>query len=172
MTRPARELLVIAILMGVILAGGIAVYMTAHRHHDGTTAPLSLHAQEKARVLAADELTGRFERVPAAKLNIRADAAGQDCSTLVLHVQTAMDDSVAEALHYGESGYAAYPGGVQAFARARGFKVVIYLDTWDRWWSTRPGGGWRTSRDMEHAPADEIPDRMVICGDYERGGGK
>lgn len=88
-----------------------------------------------ARIVAAEALTARYARSRLATWDIRASAAGADCSVLLVRTSLILEDSMIEALHYGAGAYAVYAGGVQQFYRDGKFRGVAYKDASDRMWA-------------------------------------
>lgn len=58
---------------------------------------------------------------------LQAAAAGSDCRVLLIAIETRFDDDLVESIHYGTDDYKAF-GGVEQFARDRGFRAVVYRD--------------------------------------------
>jgi len=58
---------------------------------------------------------------------LQAIAAGRDCGVLLIAIETQFDDDLVESIHYGTGDYGAL-GGVEEFARNRGFRAVVYRD--------------------------------------------
>lgn len=58
---------------------------------------------------------------------LQATAAGSDCRVLLVAIETRFDDDLVESVHYGTGSYGAF-GGVEQFARDRGFRAVVYRD--------------------------------------------
>lgn len=87
------------------------------------------------RVRAAAIFTDRYARSRLSAWNIRAQAAGDDCSVLIVQTPIIMEDSMVEAMHYGAGAYDVYDGGVQRFSRDRTFRGVAYKDGSGRLWT-------------------------------------
>jgi len=94
--------------------------------------PSSIHDN---RVKAAAILTERYARSRLSAWNILAQAAGDDCSVLIVETPIVLEDSMVEALHYGAGAYDVYHGGVQRFSRDRTFRGVTYKDGSGRLWT-------------------------------------
>lgn len=88
---------------------------------------VACNAQPASREAAAADLFTREHR----KHRLQAAAAGSDCRVLLIVTETQFDDDLVESIHYGTGDYDAF-GGVEQFARDRGFRAVVYRD---------PGGG-------------------------------
>jgi hypothetical protein len=93
----------------------------------------SLHNGD--RVKAADAFTARYARSRLSAWNIRASAAGDDCSILLVETPIIMEDSMVESMHYGAGAYDVNEGGVQQFSRDRTFRGVAYKDGSGRLWT-------------------------------------
>jgi hypothetical protein len=88
------------------------------------------------RVTAADAFTRHYAESRLRKWDIRAHAAGTDCSVLFVETPMLLDDSVIEALHYGTGAYAVYDGrGVQHFCHQRAFRGAAYRDRSGHVWT-------------------------------------
>ena len=83
-----------------------------------------------ARVLTDSYTASRFNA-----WHIRAEAAGTDCSVLLLQSEIIMDDSTIEAMHYGAGSYKTVRGGMQQFVREHAFRGVAYKDVSGRIWT-------------------------------------
>lgn len=79
-------------------------------------------------IAAAMLLTRRCAASRLARWNIRGIAAGADCNILVVDTSMVLDDSLTEAIHYGNGAYAVVDGGVRHFAHDRSFRGVAYRD--------------------------------------------
>lgn len=87
------------------------------------------------RIAAAAFLTDRYAHSRFAKWDIRAHAAGQDCSVLLVETSQILDDSLVEALHYGAGVYEIVDGGIPGFLQQQGFRGVVYVDGTERRWA-------------------------------------
>jgi hypothetical protein len=83
---------------------------------------------------AATLVTRTYAGSQLAHWNIRARAAGADCDVLTLNVNTVLDDSMVEAIHYGGGPYAVDQGGVQRLMRMHSFRGVLYTDSSGMQW--------------------------------------
>ena len=88
-----------------------------------------------ARITAADMFTQRYSTSRLSKWNVRASAAGNDCSVLLVDTSVVLEDSIVEAIHYGTGAYEVYRGGVRDFYRERSFRGVAYRDPTNRVWT-------------------------------------
>jgi len=88
-----------------------------------------------ARIQAAAALTDRYARSRMTAWNLRAHAAGTDCTVLVIETPIILEDSMVEAMHYGAGAYDVIAGGVQQFSRDRTFRSVTYKDGSGRKWT-------------------------------------
>lgn len=78
---------------------------------------------------AADSFTQQHR-----KHKLQATAAGSDCRVLLIAIETQFDEDLVESIHYGTGDYGAF-GGVEQFARDRGFRAVVYRDPSDGLWT-------------------------------------
>jgi len=69
-----------------------------------------------------------------ARHKLEASVAGSDCRLLLIETSSAFDDDLVESIQYGTGDYAAF-GGVDPFARDRGFRAVVYRDAPGRLWT-------------------------------------
>jgi len=90
--------------------------------------PRQHRSPREQRMAAASLLTRRCAASRLAKWNIRGIAAGDDCNVLIVDTPMVLDDTVAEAIHYGTGGYAIVDGGVRRFVRESDFRGVAYRD--------------------------------------------
>ena len=79
--------------------------------------------------LAADLFTRQHR-----KHELRASVAGSDCRVLLIRGETAFEDDLVESIQYGVGSYDAF-GGVEQFARDRGFRAVVYRDPAGEFWT-------------------------------------
>jgi hypothetical protein len=86
-------------------------------------------------VSAASLLTQRYAASRFAAWHVRASAAGADCAVLVVQTSVLLEDRMVEAMHYGAGTYEVFGGGVDGFARMRGFRGVAYRDVAGRVWT-------------------------------------
>jgi hypothetical protein len=86
-------------------------------------------------VQAAELITRLYSRSRLSEWNVRATAAGPDCRVLVVKTSMIMEDSMVEAMHYGEGAYDVYTGGLRNFMRERGFRGVAYSDPTGKTWT-------------------------------------
>lgn len=91
-------------------------------------------SRTNVHITAATLLTQRYAASPFAAWHIRATAAGNDCSVLVLQTEIILEDSMVEAMHYGAGAYNTFPGGVKQFTTDHAFRGVIYKDVSGRAW--------------------------------------
>jgi hypothetical protein len=89
----------------------------------------------ESRINSARWLTQRYSQSRLARWNVRAGAAGKDCTVLLIKTSMILDDSLVEAMHYGSGPYDIYPGGVNRFYRDRTFLGVAYEDRSRRIWT-------------------------------------
>ena len=87
------------------------------------------------RVRAASFFTERYAHSRFSGWEIRASAAGSDCSVLLVLTSQVMDDTLVEALHYGAGAYEVVEGGVHGFFHERAFRGVVYRDPTGRFWA-------------------------------------
>ena len=99
------------------------------------TSPPRSSSHNDARIKAASIFTERYARSRLSEWNIRGQAAGDDCSVLIIKTPVIMEDSMVEAMHYGAGAYDIYDGGVQRFSRDRTFRGVAYQDGSGRLWT-------------------------------------
>ena len=107
----------------------------ASRPEPPRTAIASTSPVKDVRVTAASLFTRRYEKSSLSGWNVRAEAAGPQCSVLLVQVAIVLDDSMVEAMHYGAGAYAVYDGGVERFYRERAFRGVAYRDASGRIWT-------------------------------------
>lgn len=88
-----------------------------------------------ARVAAARQLTALCANSRLRSWNVRARAAGADCSVLYVQTSVILEDALIEALHYGTAPYAPAAGGVRKFSRDRAFRGVAYKDATGKLWT-------------------------------------
>lgn len=104
--------------------------------HYGMTVTLlllfSCRAAPDGHVTAASALTRRYADSRFQKWNVRASAAGRDCSVLLVETSIVLDESMVEAMHYGTGPYAVEGRGLQNFSREGGFRGVVYRDPTER----------------------------------------
>lgn len=100
-----------------------------------TAAAMQRPSMARQRIAAADELTRQYADSRLAKWNIRAHAAGPQCSALVVEIDLIMEDTLIESLHYGVGAYDMIEGGVQRFYRERAFRGVAYRDATANVWT-------------------------------------
>jgi hypothetical protein len=86
-------------------------------------------------VIAAGTVTKHYSRSRLSKWDVRASAAGTDCTILLVRTSVIMDDGMVESLHYGAGKYDVWEGGLQQFCRERGFRGVVYKDEVERVWT-------------------------------------
>lgn len=86
-------------------------------------------------VSAASIFTERYSRSSLSKWKVRANAAGADCSILLIDTGVLLDDAIVEALQYGAGDSDLWAGGVQQFCRERSFSGVVYRDRAGRIWT-------------------------------------
>ena len=91
---------------------------------------IACNAQPIRRETTAADLFTREHR----KHKLQATAAGSDCRVLLIAIETQFDEDLVESIHYGTGGYGAF-GGVEQFARDRGFRAVVYRDPSDGLWT-------------------------------------
>ena len=84
---------------------------------------LACYAQPASKEAAAADLFTQRHRED----KLQATAAGSDCRVLLIAIETQFDNDLVESIHYGTGGYEAF-GGVEQFARDRGFRAVVYRD--------------------------------------------
>lgn len=84
---------------------------------------------------AATALTRRYAASRFAAWNLHANAAGSDCSVLLVETAVILEDSMVEAIHYGTGSYAVYDGGIQRYYRERSFRGVAYRDRSGHVWT-------------------------------------
>lgn len=89
----------------------------------------------EAHINAASHFTRHYSQSRLGRWNVRASAAGADCSVLLVEASIVMDDFMVDAMHHGTGAYDVYTGGVQQFANERGFRSVAYRDPRHRVWS-------------------------------------
>jgi hypothetical protein len=87
------------------------------------------------RVSAAGVFTDRYSESSLSKWKVRANAAGADCSVLLIETGVLLDDTLVESLHYGAGDSDLWAGGVQQFCRERAFSGVVYRDRAGRVWT-------------------------------------
>jgi hypothetical protein len=92
-------------------------------------------AGPETRVAAARLFTSRYAGSRLAGWNVHAEAAGPECSVLLIGMSVIMEDSMIEAMHYGTGAYDAVDGGVQRFYREHTFRGVAYKDGSGRIWT-------------------------------------
>jgi hypothetical protein len=109
---------------------------------DAHRAPVT---HDDAHVAAAHALTRRY--AASADRTIDANAAGGDCTILLVHVHQLVEESTIEAIHYGAGKYELDGGGVRRFMRDRAFRGVAYTDVSGRVW---------TYGDVTRAQAEEL----------------
>jgi hypothetical protein len=90
---------------------------------------------DNERVAAANAFTDQYAKSRLARWNLKARAAGPDCSVLLVDTSLILEDSLIEALHYGAGAYAVQEGGVQGFCRQRTFRAAVYHDRSGRMWT-------------------------------------
>lgn len=88
-----------------------------------------------SHVIAANAFTKQYSQSRLARWQVRASAAGDDCTILLVQTSIILEDSLVEALHYGTGAYAVYKGGVQQFYREGAFRAVAYRDSTGRVWT-------------------------------------
>lgn len=98
-------------------------------------APRQQPLPREQRVAAASLLAGRCASSRLAKWKLRGTAAGDDCDVLLVDTSMVLDDSLAEAIHYGSGAYAVVAGGMRRFTRERAFRAVAYRDRTGRVWT-------------------------------------
>ncbi|HWW61542.1 MAG TPA: hypothetical protein VN181_09255 [Thermoanaerobaculia bacterium] len=91
-------------------------------------------ARSDAHVTAAAQFTKRYASSPLAAWNVHGIAAGADCAILLVETPMILEDSMVEALHYGEGAYGVYDGGVRGFYERNRFRGVAYKDASGRVW--------------------------------------
>jgi hypothetical protein len=79
-------------------------------------------------ISAASALTRRYALSRFQQWNVRASAAGKDCSVLLVETSVVLDESMVEAMHYGIGPYAIEERGLQSFSQDGGFRGVVYKD--------------------------------------------
>ena len=89
----------------------------------------------EAHIAAAKAFTRHYTQSRLGKWNVRASAAGTGCTVLLVEASIVMDDFMVDALHHGTGAYDVYPGGVEQFARERGFDGVAYKDPRKHLWT-------------------------------------
>lgn len=89
----------------------------------------------RERVAEASAFTHRYAQSRLARWDVRARAAGADCSVLLVETAIVLEDSMVEALHYGGGSYDVYRGGVQQFWHDRAFRGVAYRDSTGHLWT-------------------------------------
>jgi len=94
-----------------------------------------------AHIAAAGKFTQHYAQSRLGKWDVRATAAGSDCTVLLVEASIVMDDFMVDALHHGTGAYDVYTGGVQKFADERGFRSVAYRDPRNRVWRFGPATG-------------------------------
>ena len=93
-------------------------------------------SQNDVRVAAARFFTEKYAQSKLAAWNVRASAAGRDCSVLLIDTSVVMEESMVEALHYGGGDYSIVDdGGAERFCRQRAFRGVAYRDATGRVWA-------------------------------------
>jgi hypothetical protein len=84
---------------------------------------IACNAQPVSREATAADLFTREHR----KHRLQAAVAGSDCRVLLIATETPFDVELVESIQYGTGDYGAF-GGVEQFARDRGFRAVVYRD--------------------------------------------
>lgn len=90
----------------------------------------NLNPGAKGSVAAAHAVPRHY-----ANQGLRADAAGDDCTVLLIRTKTGFDNAMVESIHYGIGEAGAYPGGIQQYAEAKGFRAVVYRDAAGDLWT-------------------------------------
>ena len=82
------------------------------------------------------KMLGSIAQSKLAAWNVRASAAGRDCSVLLIDTSVVMEESMVEALHYGGGDYSIVDdAGAERFCRQRAFRGVAYRDATGRIWA-------------------------------------
>lgn len=130
MTKPSLHHLGILALVALAACSNDAARPEPPRATVASASPAT-----DVRVMAAGLFTSRYASSSLSGWNVRAAAAGHDCSILLVQVSIVLDDSLVEAMHYGAGAYAVYEGGVQHFYRERTFRGVAYKDGSGKIWT-------------------------------------
>jgi len=91
--------------------------------------------EREHHISAATDFTRRYKSSRLAQWNVRATAAGADCSVLLVTTSVSLEEPMIEALHYGTGPYETNDGGVQRFCRERAFRGVAYRDGAGHTWT-------------------------------------
>ena len=147
MNRSSRRYLTIALALTVmailVIAAGVLA-RAAPGDHSTAQPPAAAVARtsivapmtsESVRIAAANLLASRYGRSRMYDWNVRVNAAGPRCAVLLVEVGVILDDSMAEAMHYGVGSYVVYDGGVQRYYMERGFRGVAYRDSSGKTWA-------------------------------------
>lgn len=98
-------------------------------------APASRASANDIRIAAANHFTELYSQSRLSRWDVRASAAGADCTALFITTSIILEDSMIEAMHYGAGPYDIYEGGVSHFYRDRAFRGVAYRDASGRIWT-------------------------------------
>ena len=128
--------------MNIVRSIGVVLFLAAT-----VCTPRQPLSAKEHRVAAAALFTRRCEASRLARWNIRGVAAGADCDVLIVDTSMVLDDSLAEAIHYGTGRYAVVDGGVRRFSDQRSFRGVAYRDR---------TGRIRTFGELTHAEAEDL----------------
>lgn len=87
------------------------------------------------QISSASAFARRYSQSKLSTLNVRASAAGPDCSILLVETGVPLVNTTVEALQYGAGDYDLWDGGVQQFCRERAFSGVVYRDPDGKIWA-------------------------------------